>query len=133
VVSFTTRPLYPQEKNPWYPLDRRLVGLKAGPDAVAKSERKCNRLIFFLKFPKRNMQYAFFLNTFSDNLYKMKWAGHLARKRKSKNYILQLYYKGVFIFLKYNINNVKVLGLEVFEVGKQLYQFCGHLQITLTA
>jgi hypothetical protein len=24
VVSFTPRPLYPQGKNPWYPLDRRL-------------------------------------------------------------------------------------------------------------
>jgi hypothetical protein len=24
VVSFTPRPLYPQEKGPWYPLDRRL-------------------------------------------------------------------------------------------------------------
>jgi hypothetical protein len=26
VVSFTPRPLYPQEKSPWYPLDRRLGG-----------------------------------------------------------------------------------------------------------
>jgi len=26
VVSFTHRPLYPQGRNPWYPLDRRLVG-----------------------------------------------------------------------------------------------------------
>jgi hypothetical protein len=26
VVSFTFRPLYPQRKNPWYPLDRRLAG-----------------------------------------------------------------------------------------------------------
>jgi hypothetical protein len=26
VVSFTTRPLYPQGKRPWYPLDRRLGG-----------------------------------------------------------------------------------------------------------
>jgi hypothetical protein len=26
VVSFTTRPLYPQGKSPWYPLDRRLGG-----------------------------------------------------------------------------------------------------------
>jgi len=25
-VSFTPRPLYPEEKNPWYPLDRRLDG-----------------------------------------------------------------------------------------------------------
>jgi len=24
VVSFTPRPLYPQGKSPWYPLDRRL-------------------------------------------------------------------------------------------------------------
>jgi hypothetical protein len=26
VVSFTPRPLYPQGKSPWYPLDRRLAG-----------------------------------------------------------------------------------------------------------
>jgi hypothetical protein len=26
VVNFTPRPLYPQRKSPWYPLDRRLGG-----------------------------------------------------------------------------------------------------------
>jgi hypothetical protein len=26
VVSFTPRPLYPQGKSPWYPLDRRMGG-----------------------------------------------------------------------------------------------------------
>jgi hypothetical protein len=26
MVSFTPRPLYPQGKSPWYPLDRRLGG-----------------------------------------------------------------------------------------------------------
>jgi len=26
VVDFTLLPLYPQGKNPWYPLDRRLGG-----------------------------------------------------------------------------------------------------------
>jgi hypothetical protein len=26
MVSFTPRPLYPHEKSPWYPLDRRLGG-----------------------------------------------------------------------------------------------------------
>jgi hypothetical protein len=29
VVSFTPRPLYPQGKSPWYPLDRRLGGLQS--------------------------------------------------------------------------------------------------------
>jgi hypothetical protein len=29
VVSFTPRPLYPQEKSTWYPLDRRLGGLRS--------------------------------------------------------------------------------------------------------
>jgi len=29
VVSFTPRPLYPQEKSPWYPLDRSLCGLQS--------------------------------------------------------------------------------------------------------
>jgi hypothetical protein len=27
MVSFTPRPLYPQGKSPWYPLNRRLGGL----------------------------------------------------------------------------------------------------------
>jgi len=29
VVSFTPRPLCPQGKSPWYPLDRRLAGLQS--------------------------------------------------------------------------------------------------------
>jgi len=28
VVSFTSRPLYPQGNSPWHPLDRRLGGLQ---------------------------------------------------------------------------------------------------------
>jgi len=31
VVSFTPRPLYPQGKGPWYPLDRRLDGTQSRP------------------------------------------------------------------------------------------------------
>jgi hypothetical protein len=31
VVSFTTRPLYPQRKSLWYPLDRRLGGPQSRP------------------------------------------------------------------------------------------------------
>jgi hypothetical protein len=29
MVRFTPRPLYPQGKNPWYPLDMRLGGIKS--------------------------------------------------------------------------------------------------------
>jgi hypothetical protein len=29
VVSFTPRPLYPQGKSPWYPLEKRLGGLQS--------------------------------------------------------------------------------------------------------
>jgi hypothetical protein len=37
VVSFTPRPLHPQGKTPWYPLDRRLGwGARAVLDAVVK-------------------------------------------------------------------------------------------------
>jgi hypothetical protein len=36
VVSFTPRPLYPQGKSPWFTSDRRLVGPRAGLNAVAK-------------------------------------------------------------------------------------------------
>jgi hypothetical protein len=36
VVSFTPRPFYPQGKSPWYPLDRRPGGPRAGLDAVVK-------------------------------------------------------------------------------------------------
>jgi hypothetical protein len=38
VVSFTLRPLYPQGKSPWHPLDRRLGGPRAVLDAVVKRE-----------------------------------------------------------------------------------------------
>jgi len=36
VVSFAPRLFYSREKNPLYPLDRRLGGARAGLDAVAK-------------------------------------------------------------------------------------------------
>jgi hypothetical protein len=36
VVSFTPLPLYTQGKSPWYPLDRRLSGPRAGLDEVSK-------------------------------------------------------------------------------------------------
>jgi hypothetical protein len=36
VISFTPRPLYPQGKSTWYPLDRRLDGPRAVLDAVVK-------------------------------------------------------------------------------------------------
>jgi len=29
MASFTPRPLYPQVKSPWYPLERRLSGLQS--------------------------------------------------------------------------------------------------------
>jgi hypothetical protein len=38
MVSFTPRPLYPQGKSPWYPLDRRLGGPRAVLDAVVKTK-----------------------------------------------------------------------------------------------
>jgi hypothetical protein len=48
VVSFTPRPLYSQEKSPWYPLDRRL-GRRAVLDVVVKrkipSPRRESKLI----------------------------------------------------------------------------------------
>jgi hypothetical protein len=39
VVSFTPRPLYPEGRNPWYPLDRRLVGAqnRSGRGGVEKN------------------------------------------------------------------------------------------------
>jgi len=36
VISFTPQPLYPQEKNPWYPLIGGWVGPRAVLDAVVK-------------------------------------------------------------------------------------------------
>jgi hypothetical protein len=36
MVSFTPRPLCPQKKSPWYPLDRRLGGPRALLDTVVK-------------------------------------------------------------------------------------------------
>jgi hypothetical protein len=41
VVSFTPRPLYPQGKSPWYPLDRRLGGpqSRSGRDGEEKNSQ----------------------------------------------------------------------------------------------
>jgi hypothetical protein len=36
VVTFKPRPLYPQGKSPWYPLDR--IGLRAVLNAVVKKK-----------------------------------------------------------------------------------------------
>jgi hypothetical protein len=36
MVSFTPLQLNPRVKSPWYPLNRRLVGPRAGLDAVEK-------------------------------------------------------------------------------------------------
>jgi hypothetical protein len=41
VVSFTSLPLYPRRKIPRYPLNRRLVGPKAGLDAVEMRQISC--------------------------------------------------------------------------------------------
>jgi hypothetical protein len=38
LVSFTPRPLYPQGKSPWHPLDRRLMGPRAVLEAVVKKK-----------------------------------------------------------------------------------------------
>jgi hypothetical protein len=42
VVSFTPRPLYPQGKNPWYPLNRRLSGPQS-PSGRGE-EKNCHTL-----------------------------------------------------------------------------------------
>jgi hypothetical protein len=49
VVSFTPRPLYPQGKNPWYPLDRRLGGPRSQSgraSAVHKLTLECTQYIW---------------------------------------------------------------------------------------
>jgi hypothetical protein len=38
VVSFTTLPLYPQGKCPWYPLDMRLVGPQNPSECCGKEK-----------------------------------------------------------------------------------------------
>jgi hypothetical protein len=43
VINFTPLPLYPQGKNPWYPLDRRLVGPRAIPDTVMRKISSSHR------------------------------------------------------------------------------------------
>jgi hypothetical protein len=56
VARFTSRPLYPQRKNPWYPLDRRLGGPqnrsgRGGEEKIsqpppAKQDRRVTAIIF---------------------------------------------------------------------------------------
>jgi hypothetical protein len=41
VVSFTPRPLYPQGKSPWYPLDRRLGGPQIQSGCCGGEEMSC--------------------------------------------------------------------------------------------
>jgi hypothetical protein len=45
VVSFTPRPFYPQEKSPWYPLDRRLGGpqMRSGRGGEEKNSQALPR------------------------------------------------------------------------------------------
>jgi hypothetical protein len=47
VVSFKHRPLYPQRKSPWYPLDRRLGGfqsrsVRGGEEKIPSPRRESN-------------------------------------------------------------------------------------------
>jgi hypothetical protein len=60
VVSFTPRPLYPQGKSPWYPLDRRLDGPRAVLDTQIKASsnkyKKTREIIFDL--PHRGRHYS---------------------------------------------------------------------------
>jgi hypothetical protein len=44
--SFTARPLYPQGKNPWYPLDRKLGGpqSRSGHGGEEKNSQSLPRL-----------------------------------------------------------------------------------------
>jgi hypothetical protein len=46
VVNFTLRPLYPQGKNPWYPLNRRLGGTqsRSGHGGVEENSQPLPRL-----------------------------------------------------------------------------------------
>jgi uncharacterized iron-regulated membrane protein len=50
MVSFTSRPLYPQGKSPWFPLDRRLGGRRAVLDFVKVTELFSPMFFFFLNF-----------------------------------------------------------------------------------
>jgi len=60
VVSFTPRPLYPQGKSPWYPLDRRLGGPQSCsghggeelPDIMSNSD--VTRLLCSVYFPGKD-------------------------------------------------------------------------------
>jgi hypothetical protein len=57
VVSFTHRPLYPQEKSPWYPLGRRLGGLQSRSGS-GDEEKNSHSVI---------------------KSRRIRWAGHVAR------------------------------------------------------
>jgi hypothetical protein len=44
VASFTPRPLYPQEKSPWYPLDRRVGGPQSRSGRGGEDSQHIGRL-----------------------------------------------------------------------------------------
>jgi len=45
VVSFTSWPLYPQGKNPWYPLDRRLGGPQSNSECSDEEKNSQTPLV----------------------------------------------------------------------------------------
>jgi hypothetical protein len=56
VVSFTPRPIYPQGKSPWYPLDRRLHGpqshsRRGGEEKFPTSVYCCKRIFRYRLSP----------------------------------------------------------------------------------
>jgi hypothetical protein len=73
VVSFTSRPLYPQGKSPWYPLDRKLGGAR-------------NRVYMGLKFSRtlwgKNIDWGFKVVKVSENPQK-----HPALYSRSAGYV----------------------------------------------
>jgi hypothetical protein len=48
VVSFTSLPLYPRGKSPWYPLDKAWVVPRAGLDDVEKVKRMYTLIIIII-------------------------------------------------------------------------------------
>jgi hypothetical protein len=79
VVSFTLRPLYPQGKSSWYPLDRRLGGPQSRSGRGGEEKNSQSPQGIEPPNPDRPAH--------SQSLYRLNYPGSLERALTHQNYV----------------------------------------------
>jgi hypothetical protein len=111
VVSFTPRPLYPQGKNPWHPLDRRL----GGPQGRYRLKLAFSTCVENSPLPLRLILFPIYRTENSANRGKMNKYSH----RELQTKMLQ-----VFHFQDYHCNRKKVMDETYGHVCTLLVLAC---------